>query len=148
MVFLREIFRRALWIVTCCFALQFHGCSSFESELTNLVKKANIKELACEGQSINLSCSPEEGIKVKSAFWGRNDVKTCPSEDPAKTHTVLCKPTDTAYPMKKLSAICDKKTLCVVNASETFFEKTMCPKVAKYLNLVYDCRVMSGMGAK
>ena len=134
-----RVFRRALWIVTCCFARQFNGCRSFESELTNLVKKANIKELACEGQSINLSCSPEEGIKVKSAFWGRNDVKTCPSEDPAKTHTVLCKPTDTAYPMKKLSAICDKKTLCVVNASEAFLEKTMCPKVVPESSVRLSC---------
>ena len=88
-----------------------------------------------------LKWSLPSGVEM---MWKR----TCPSEDPDKTHTVLCKPTDTAYPMKKLSAICDKKTLCVVNASETFFEKTMCPKVAKYLNLVYDCRVMSGMGAK
>ena len=79
-----------------------------------------------------LKWSLPSGVEM---MWKR----TCPSEDPDKTHTVLCKPTDTAYPMKKLSAICDKKTLCVVNASEAFLEKTMCPKVVPESSVRLSC---------
>ena len=104
--------------------------------------------LACDGQSVILTCPEEQGIKILSAFWGRSDTTTCALEKSGRSHTELCQPTEPSYPAKKLSEICDKKALCDVNASEAFFETELCPKVAKYLNIRYDCRIMSGMGAR
>ena len=120
----------------------------FESKITNLIRKANITELGCDGQSTSLVCGSEEGIKIRSVFWGRKDTTTCPSQDPKKTTKQLCKTKDPTYPLKKVKTLCDGKALCSLDASETYFEAPLCPKVAKYLKVVYDCRVMSGMGAR
>lgn len=128
------------------FLLNFTGYC-FESKLTNLVRKANIIELGCEGQPINLMCGSEEGIKVKSVFWGRSDTTTCPSANPKKTTKQLCKEGDPNYPLKKVKTLCDSEPRCILHASETYFEAPLCPKVSKYLRVVYDCRLMSGMNA-
>ena len=128
------------------FFVNFTG-HCFESKLTDVVRKASIIELGCDGQSIYLMCGREEGIKVKSVFWGRNDTTTCPSSKPRKTTKQLCKAGDPSYPLKKVTNLCDSKTMCALDASETYFEAPVCPNVAKYLKVVYDCRLMSGLGA-
>ena len=128
------------------FLADFKG-KCFESKLTNVIRKANITELGCAKQSITLMCGKEEGIKVNSAFWGRNDTKTCPSSEPKKTSKQLCKSKDKNYPLKKIQTLCDGRTVCTLDASEAYFETPVCPGVAKYLKVIYDCRLMSGMGA-
>lgn len=125
----------------------FSGISAHESKLTKLVKLANVTELACEGEKVVLTCDEGDGIKIKSAFWGRNDTKLCPSKDKNKTND-LCKPFNPSYPLEKLASICDASSRCEVDASEAYFEVPLCKSKSKYLRVVYDCRAMSGLGSR
>jgi hypothetical protein len=139
----QQTWLRVAWILSCFLV----GVDGHESKLTDWVKRANVTELACEGQKIVLSCDEQDGIKVKSAFWGRNDPNICKSIDPKKTNNI-CKPMDPKYPLKKVSDICDASIRCEVEASEAYFEVPLCPRVSKYFKVVYDCRAMSGLGSK
>ncbi|KAJ7337291.1 hypothetical protein OS493_010148 [Desmophyllum pertusum] len=50
----------------------------FESNLTKWVRLANATALGCEGNMLSLTCAgQQEGLKINSAFWGRDDAKTC-----------------------------------------------------------------------
>lgn len=128
-----------------------YGMTGHISQLTNWIKQANITELACEGKRIFLSCNEGEGIKIKSAFWGRDDPYLCSSGNtPEITNSTnqLCKPLNPSYPLVKLKQICDASPTCEVDASEAYFEIPLCKNITKYLRLVYDCRAMSGLGAR
>lgn len=120
----------------------------FESALTNWVRLANATALGCEGNMLSLSCAgQEEGLKINSAFWGRDDLKTCLSEKPSQ-QLKFCPPADPQYALGKLRSVCEKQPSCGVPVSDAFFEKSLCPGVSKFLKVVYDCRMMSGMGAR
>ena len=130
-----------LWCHVAC-------CMPYESELTNWVRLANATALGCEGQPLTLTCAgQEEGLKINSAFWGRDDLKTClPSGHGVQLK--LCPQTDPSYSKEKLRAVCDKKPFCILPVSDAFFDKPLCPNVSKFLKIIYDCRMMSGMGAR
>lgn len=137
------------WIIICCLScfLMASGLP-FESTLTKWVRLANATALGCEGNMLWLSCAgQEEGLKINSAFWGRDDLKTCIPDKPSQ-QLKFCPPTDPLYPLTKLRSACEKQPFCNVPVSDAFFEKPLCPGVAKYLKVVYDCRMMSGMGAR
>lgn len=119
----------------------------FESELTKWVRLANATALGCDGNMLSLSCSgEEEGLKINSAFWGRDDLKTCLPDKPSK-ELKFCPPTNV---LAKLRHVCEKHPFCNFPVSEAFFEcpDVPCPDVPKFLKVVYDCRMMSGMGAR
>lgn len=137
---------RLVWIFFACFLSCLLGINGHESKLTDWVKRANVSELACEGQKMLLSCDEQDGIKIQSAFWGRNSSTICKTTDSTKTNNI-CKPLDSNYPLKKLSDICDATSRCEIDASEAYFEVPLCPRIAKYLKVVYDCRAMSGLGS-
>lgn len=118
----------------------------FESNLTKWVRLANATALGCEGNMLSLSCAgQQEGLKINSAFWGRDDAKTCL---PDKSSKQLCPPTKPLYALAKLRSVCEKRPFCIFPVSEAFFEEKLCPGVAKFLKVGYDCRMMSGMGAR
>lgn len=149
MLFLKRIrilSSRKVWIFLACFWWCLLVVYGHESKLTNWVKRANVSELACEGQKMLLACDEQDGIKIQSAFWGRNNSAICRTTDSAKTNNI-CKPLDANYPLKKLSDICDGTSRCEIDASEAYFEVPLCPRIAKYLKVVYDCRAMSGLGS-
>ena len=117
----------------------------FESDLTKWVRLANATALGCEGNMLSLSCAgQEEGLKINSASWGRDDLKTCLPDKPLN-QLKFCPPTST---LAKLRDVCEKRPFCSFPVSEVFFEKSLCPAVPKFLKVVYDCRMMSGMGAR
>jgi len=136
------------WVTIWIFAVFLKGTSSHESKLTNWIKRSNVTEIACEGQQAVLSCDEGDGIKMKSAFWGRNDTKLCPPPRNANKTTNLCKSYNLRYPLEKLEIICDGQPRCEVHASEAYFEVPLCKGVSKYLQVVYDCRAMSGLGSR
>ncbi|RMX51057.1 hypothetical protein pdam_00018896 [Pocillopora damicornis] len=120
----------------------------FESNLTEWVRQANATALGCEGHMLTLSCAgQEEGLKINSAFWGRNDLKTCIPDKP-REQMKMCSPVEPLYAVKKLRHVCEGQPTCGFPVSDAFFEKPLCPGVSKFLKVVYDCRMMSGMGAK
>lgn len=128
--------------------LAFVSAHPFESTLTNWVRLANATALGCEGNMLSMSCSgQEEGLKIKSAFWGRDDLKTC-LPDKLSMQLNFCPPSDPQYALEKLRSVCEKQPFCSIPVSEMFFEKSLCPGVSKFLKVLYDCRVMSGMGAR
>lgn len=120
----------------------------FESDLTKWVRLANATSLGCEGNMLTLSCAgQEEGLKINSAFWGRDDLKTCLPEKPLK-QLKFCPQAEPLYALAKLRSVCEKQSTCSFPVSDAFFEKELCPDVAKFLKVLYDCRMMSGMGAR
>lgn len=140
----------AEWILLCFLSFAVIASSlPFESTLTNWVRLANATALGCEGNPLSLSCAgQEEGLKINSAFWGRDDLKTCLPEGNPSKQLKFCLPTDAKYALVKLKSVCEKQPFCSVPVSDTFFEKALCPGVPKFLKVVYDCRMMSGMGAR
>lgn len=134
-----------------CFLVPFLCVSQVScrhlNELSSVIVQANQQELACEGSDTNLMCGLEQGIDVLSAFWGRNDTKTCElqaNEQSMKTN-IPCTPYCSSYPLKKVKSLCNKKQFCTLSASAEFFELPLCcPNVLKYLKVRYNCRLMSG----
>jgi len=128
------------WLVTVI------GLPAFESNLTKWVRLGNATALGCQGNMLTLSCAgEEEGLKINSAFWGRDDLKTC-LPDNHSNPLKLCPPAGET--LKFLRHVCEKRPTCTFPVSEMFFEKSMCPGVPKFLKVGYDCRMMSGMGAR
>lgn len=128
------------WLVTAI------GLPAFESDLTKWVRLGNATALGCQGNMLSLSCAgEEEGLKINSAFWGRDDLKTCLPDKPSKS-VKFCPPAGNT--LKFLRHVCEKRPFCTFPVSEMFFEKSPCPGVLKFLKVGYDCRVMSGMGAR
>ena len=141
---MRQLFHLFLY---CCF-MKASG-RPFESTLTNWVRLANATALGCDGNMLSLSCGgQEEGLKINSAFWGRDDLNTCLPDKPSAMNFKLCAPTQPYYALAKLQSSCEKQPFCNIPVSDLFFERSFCPGVAKFLKVVYDCRVMSGMGAR
>lgn len=117
------------------------------NELSSVIVQANQQELACEGSDLNLMCGIEQGIKILSAFWGRNDTKTCAleAEKHSQKTTIPCTPYCSSYPLEKVKSICNKKQFCTLSATTSFFELPLCcPNVLKYLKVSYNCHLMTG----
>ena len=95
---------------------------------------------------LSLSCAgEEEGLKINSAFWGRDDLRTCLPEKHSNS-LKFCPPAGNT--LKFLRHVCEKRPFCTFPVSEMFFEKSPCPGVPKFLKVRYDCRMMSGMGSR
>ena len=122
------------------------GLPRFESKLTKWVRLRNASALGCEGNMLSLSCAgEEEGLKINSAFWGRDDLRTCLPEKHSNS-LKFCPPAGNT--LKFLRHVCEKRPFCTFPVSEMFFEKSPCPGVPKFLKVRYDCRMMSGMGSR
>lgn len=111
------------------------------------VKDTNLTQIACQGETTNIMCGGYEGIRVNDAFWGRDNEVDCQSDDPLSylTHKATCKPLDLDYAYRKVSEICQDRSVCVIAGTPLFFDTELCPNVRKYVRVKYECREMSGM---
>lgn len=118
-----------------------------KKKLTNWRKLVDVKEIACEGEEVNLNCPNYEGIRIVDAFWGRDDVTTCQPDDPLepKSYKDMCKPVDKEYAKRKIKEMCHTSESCRIPATTTVFDTELCPNVIKYLRVDYECRHMTGM---
>jgi len=93
--------------------------------------------VACEGQKLWIQCQQYELIKVKEAYWGREDHVTC-SDTPAGLSREVCDAnSDNAF--QKVDAQCKGQQNCEVVASNIFFDDNSCGNVYKYLKVKYEC---------
>ena len=79
-------------------------------------------------------------IKINKAFWGRADTKPCSDKAVTRTLTTdkLCTQ-DEANTMKKVETMCNDEEACELVASDTFFDRSDCADVYKYVELDYQC---------
>lgn len=96
--------------------------------------------VTCQGQKDWLQCPTYQLIKIKDAFWGRDDDKTC-----SRTHTEralqsnkMCAQ-DESNTMTKLQNACDGESACELVASPVYFDRTDCPDVYKFLRVNWEC---------
>lgn len=97
--------------------------------------------VTCEGEKEWLECPQYHLIKINSAFWGRNDTKTCTKREsiPGGLHTDKECAMDEADAMRKVQTLCHGEGQCELVASRVFFGSTDCPMVYKYLKTDYEC---------
>lgn len=97
--------------------------------------------VTCQGQKEWIQCDgPYELIKIKDAFWGRDDDKTCTKDE--VTHGLRTDKNcvqDAENTLKKVREACDSENVCEVVASDIYFDKTDCPDVHKFLRLKWQC---------
>jgi len=104
-------------------------------------KRRKKTTVTCEGQKEWLQCDgPYELIKVKNAFWGRDNSHTCTRSSSLhglKTDSNCAQ--DEANTMNKVREACDNENVCEVVASPVYFDKTDCPDIYKFLRMEYEC---------
>lgn len=97
--------------------------------------------VTCQGQKEWIQCDgPYELIKIRDAFWGRDDDKTCTKNEVMhglKTDKNCVQ--DAENTLKKVREACDSENVCEVVASDIYFDKTDCPDVHKFLRLKWQC---------
>ncbi|XP_004208646.1 uncharacterized protein LOC100201983 [Hydra vulgaris] len=109
---------------------------------TDLGDKRKVRRsVTCQGQKEWLQCDgPYELIKIKSAFWGRDDDHTCKKN--SITHGLSTDKNcaqDESNTMQKVREACDNENVCEVVASGVYFDKADCNDVYKFLRLEWQC---------
>lgn len=104
-------------------------------------KKKIRSSVTCQGQKEWIQCDgPYELIKIKEAFWGRDDEATCTKSDIShglKTDKNCVQDADNT--LRKVREACNSENVCEVVASDIYFDKTDCPDIYKYLKLKWQC---------
>lgn len=99
------------------------------------------RSITCQGQKEWLQCDgPYELIRVRNAFWGRDNDYTCTRS--GITHGLRSDKNcaqDESNTMTKIREACDNENVCEVVASPIYFDKTDCPDIYKYLKLEWEC---------
>lgn len=96
--------------------------------------------ITCQGQKDWLQCPTYQLIKIKDAFWGRDDEKTCTRSHAERSlqTTKMCAQ-DESNTMTKLQNACDGESACELVASPIYFDRTDCPDVYKFLRVNWEC---------
>lgn len=96
--------------------------------------------ITCEGEKEWIECPQYKVIKINSAFWGRDDAATCTTNgvQHGLITSKMC-PQDESNTMTKVEGQCKDERACELAATSTFFDKTDCGEVYKYLRVSYDC---------
>jgi len=99
------------------------------------------RSVTCQGQKEWLQCDgPYELIKIKNAFWGRDNDYTCTKS--GVTHGLRTDKNcaqDESNTMNKVREACDNENVCEVVASGIYFDKADCSDIYKYLTLDWEC---------
>jgi len=114
------------------------GSSEEEEEVEEERKKidsAGFKLVACESQSLNVTCQPGEKIHLVKAAYGRHTNESCPTSTYTNP-TSLCLATNS---LKVVGDRCQDSEMCSVEASNIMFGDP-CYGVQKYLEVVYTCQ--------
>lgn len=96
--------------------------------------------ITCEGEKEWIECPQYRVIKINNAFWGRDDEGTCTSN--GVQHGLSTKnmcPQDESNTMTKVEGQCKDERACELAATSTFFDKTDCGEIYKYLRVKYEC---------
>ncbi|XP_057291762.1 uncharacterized protein LOC130614355 [Hydractinia symbiolongicarpus] len=104
-------------------------------------KKTVRTTVTCQGQKEWLQCDgPYELIKIKNAFWGRDNDYTCTKS--GVTHGLKTDKNcaqDESNTMTKVQEACDNENVCEVVASGIYFDKADCSDVYKFLRMDWEC---------
>jgi hypothetical protein len=92
----------------------------------------------CEGEKGWLQCKQYELLKIKNAFWGREDHVTCPKVPAGLTTDRLCE-ANADNTIAKVNSQCKNEQACELVASNIFFDDNTCGNVYKYLKVAYEC---------
>lgn len=99
------------------------------------------RSVTCQGQKEWIQCDgPYELIRIRSAFWGRDNAYTCTRS--GMTHGLRSDKNcaqDESNTITKIREACDNENVCEVVASPIYFDKTDCPDIYKYLKLEWEC---------
>jgi len=96
--------------------------------------------ITCQGQKDWLQCPMYRLIKINSAFWGRDDTKTCVKsgiEHGLKTSQICAQ--DESNTMIKVQNACDGESACELVASPVYFDRTDCPDIYKFMRVNWEC---------
>lgn len=96
--------------------------------------------ITCQGQKDWLQCPMYRLIKINSAFWGRDDTKTCVRsgvEHGLKTNQICAQ--DESNTMIKVQNACDGESACELVASPVYFDRTDCPDIYKFMRVNWEC---------
>lgn len=96
--------------------------------------------ITCQGQKEWLQCPMYRLIKINSAFWGRDDTKTCERsgvEHGLKTDKICAQ--DESNTMTKVQNACDGESACELVASPVYFDRTDCPDIYKFMRVNWEC---------
>jgi len=96
--------------------------------------------ITCQGQKDWLQCPMYRLIKINSAFWGRDDTKTCVKsgiEHGLKTSAICAQ--DESNTMIKVQNACDGESACELVASPVYFDRTDCPDIYKFMRVNWEC---------
>lgn len=112
--------------------------SAIEEVQGNTEKKQTTT--TCQGQKDWLQCPTYQLIKIKDAFWGRDDDKTCTRSHTERSlqSSKMCAQ-DESNTMAKLQNACDGESACELVASPVYFDRTDCPDVYKFLRVNWEC---------
>ena len=95
--------------------------------------------MACEGEKVKLKCMKSSTVLLfHAAYYGRiqfGRVVCTAREGMRQKDDVMCNMVDVSLELRR---ICEGRTRCRFKVEDAMFGKT-CPKVYKYLNVIYTC---------
>uniref|UniRef100_A0A7S4LF31 SUEL-type lectin domain-containing protein n=1 Tax=Eutreptiella gymnastica TaxID=73025 RepID=A0A7S4LF31_9EUGL len=115
-----------------------HAAVDLLNEYHGLLGTNAQSTVICGGEKNWLQCPQYELIKVKAAFWGREDQSTCPKAPAGLTTERLCG-TNPANTTQKVKGQCENEQACELVASNIFFDDNTCGNVYKYLKVEHEC---------
>jgi len=93
--------------------------------------------IACENESISISCESGFLINVLSANYGRTERQSCPiSGNAGASSNTDCVATGS---FSLVRGVCHGKQTCTGSATNSLFGGDPCAGTAKYLNVSYEC---------
>jgi len=125
-------------LIPCLDGLKQELSSSLEKIhlLSNFARTEGNKTVTiCEGEARNITCQNRKTIVVEDAFYGRKDLKTCPSE--TILNDSLCEGLDSK---DTIQTLCDGKIQCTLQPTSSLFGDP-CPMTnRKYAYVEYRCK--------
>ncbi|XP_071480870.1 L-rhamnose-binding lectin CSL3-like [Diadema antillarum] len=95
---------------------------------------AETSALACEGETLSISCDANFIIRIFSASYGRQCSHICLKGSPSTTTNC-----DSDKSLSVVTSACDGKRSCTVGASNSVFDDP-CVGTYKYLYVTYECQ--------
>ncbi|XP_062569223.1 L-rhamnose-binding lectin CSL3-like [Saccostrea cucullata] len=102
--------------------------------LFGYTKVTAINEIACEGQTLSLSCPRGQSINITYANYGRTNPYVCFA---GNSQNLPCL-SNTAY--REVRRTCQGQNQCFISASDSIFGDP-CPDTYKYLDVDYECEI-------
>lgn len=98
-----------------------------------LYPEALLTGLQCEGNQLTLECPSNYHIQISTAFYGRQDARTCSHES-----AILSTNCSSTTSLSKVSQLCQSKRICDVYAFSSLLGDP-CEGTFKYLEVAFSC---------